>query len=71
VPRKVKFCGNCNPEVHPGRVKAALEELLADGDDSDLVLVNGCSRACLTKGMENVKGTPTIMSARDVVERKR
>ena len=71
MPKKVKFCGNCNPEVHPRYVKAALKDLLDESEDSPLLFVNGCSRACLTKGMKNLKGTSMIMSAREVVGRKK
>lgn len=45
----VKYCGNCNPEVDPRKVKKAVEKIASDTDDEVLICVNGCSRMCLTK----------------------
>ena len=46
----VKFCGNCNPDVHPREVKRRLDEVLAGVEPGTEVLVNGCPRVCLVKG---------------------
>lgn len=48
--RKIKYCGNCNPDVNPKKVKKALEYLFTDIPRENIsIMVNGCSRACLTK----------------------
>jgi len=71
---KIKYCGNCNPDVNPKDVKNALEALftspLPRKDVS--IMVNGCSRACLTKKnpADNAKGKTIILSSQEVVRRK-
>ncbi len=49
---KVKYCGNCNPEVDPRKIRKAIEKMASDTDDDVLICVNGCSRMCLTKKMK-------------------
>jgi hypothetical protein len=50
--KKIKYCGNCNPEVHPKHIRKAVEKIAAEKGPDILVLVNGCSRECLTKSKE-------------------
>jgi hypothetical protein len=45
----VKFCGNCNPDVHPREVRRRLDEVLSRVEPGTEVLVNGCPRVCLVK----------------------
>ncbi|MCX5809146.1 MAG: hypothetical protein NTX36_07225 [Proteobacteria bacterium] len=71
--KNIKYCGNCNPDVHPKDVKNALEALFTDIPREDIsIMVNGCSRACLTKKnpVDNAKGKTIILSSREVVRRK-
>jgi hypothetical protein len=46
---RVRYCGNCNPEVDPRKIRKAVEKMASDTDDDVLICVNGCSRMCLTK----------------------
>lgn len=67
---KVKFCGNCNPDVDPKKVKKALEGLLADIPCEDIsIMVNGCSRACLTKKNQPLKNKNrrSFLSSKEVM----
>ncbi|MCX5817640.1 MAG: hypothetical protein NTX75_15620 [Proteobacteria bacterium] len=71
--KKIKYCGNCNPDVHPKDVKNALEAFFTDIPREDIsIMVNGCSRACLTKKnpVDNAKGKTIILSSREAVRRK-
>jgi hypothetical protein len=45
----IKYCGNCNPERDPRKVRKVLEEMAAATGSDVLILVNGCPRICLTK----------------------
>jgi len=49
---RVKYCGNCNPEVDPRKIRKILEKMASATDDDVLICVNGCSRMCLTKKMK-------------------
>ena len=49
---KIKYCGNCNPEADPRKIRKVLEKMASDMDDDVLICVNGCSRMCLTKKMK-------------------
>lgn len=66
---KVRFCGNCNPDVHPKKVKEILDEK-SPAEDGEM-LVDGCTRACLSKKIlkENNKNDFTVMSAKEIVRR--
>lgn len=68
--KDIRYCGNCNPDEHPGEVKRALEELFPDGDALCL-LVDGCSRACLSKKERDMKNDPevVVVSSREVMRR--
>ena len=72
--RKIKYRGNSNPDVHPKDVKNALEKLFTDDIPREdiSIMVNGCSRACLTKKgpADNAKGKTIILSSQEVVRRK-
>ncbi|MCX7698634.1 MAG: hypothetical protein N2114_04125 [Candidatus Goldbacteria bacterium] len=46
---QIKYCGNCNPEVDPKRIKKILQKITFDKDENLLICVNGCSRMCLAK----------------------
>jgi hypothetical protein len=59
--KKIKYCGNCNPEVHPTYIRHVVESMAAGTGSETLVLVNGCSRECLSKSKEVYPGR-TIMS---------
>jgi predicted RNA binding protein with dsRBD fold (UPF0201 family) len=70
---KVKYCGNCNPDVSPKRVKKALETLYTDIPREDIsIMVNGCSRACLSKKNQHqaMDDNNIVLSARDVIKKK-
>jgi hypothetical protein len=70
--KNIRYCGNCNPDVHPGEVRKELEKLLRD-DDCMSILVDGCSRACLSKG-ESVPGKQektVILRSREVMRGKK
>ena len=70
---KIKYCGNCNPDVNPKEVKKTLEALVAEIPRNDLsVMVDGCSRACLTKRKQADKsaGNVIFVSSKEVVRRK-
>ncbi len=66
----IRYCGNCNPDEDPGEVKKALEELFSDGDAAS-VLVDGCSRACLSKKERDARNDPgvIVVSSREVMRR--
>ena len=65
--KKIKYCGNCNPDVHPRRVREILERL-PDGPGETMVAVNGCSRVCISKGkIKGIPGDAIIIDARDLV----
>ncbi len=69
---KVKFCGNCNPDVNPKKVKKALEALFADIPREDMsIMVNGCSRACLTKRNPPLKNKNSriFVNSKDVIDK--
>ena len=72
--KKIKYCGNCNPDVHPNDVKHALEALFTDDIPREdiSIMVNGCSRACLTKKnpVDNAECKTIILSSQEVVRRK-
>jgi len=59
--KKMKYCGNCKPEVHPRRIRSIVERIAAGKESDILVLVNGCSRECLTKS-KNVYPDRIIVS---------
>ncbi|HOE16892.1 MAG TPA: hypothetical protein PLX02_04735 [Syntrophorhabdaceae bacterium] len=50
---RVKYCGNCNPEVDPRKIRKAVEKIASETDDDVLICVNGCSRMCMTKKMKS------------------
>jgi hypothetical protein len=68
--KKIRYCGNCNPDEDPGEVKKALEVLFPGGDAAN-VLVDGCSRACLSKKEQDTKNDPgvIVVSSREVMRR--
>jgi hypothetical protein len=68
---KIKYCGNCNPDVHPRYVREALNRIFTErGDQGLVVAVNGCSRICITKGkVKNVPENAIIVGAGDVVKK--
>jgi hypothetical protein len=68
---RVKFCGNCNPDVHPRKVKEALAEEWVQEDKE--ILVDGCSRACLSKKalQGGKKDGVTVMTAKEIARRHR
>jgi hypothetical protein len=71
--KMIKYCGNCNPDVHPKDVKNALEALFTDIPREDIsIMVNGCSRACLTKKnpVDNAEGKTIVLSSQEVVRRR-
>ncbi len=45
----IRYCGNCNPETEPKKVRGTLKKMAAETGDDVLILVNGCPRLCLTK----------------------
>jgi hypothetical protein len=66
--RKIKYCGNCNPDVHPRQVRQALDRLAAACGSDIVVAVNGCSRVCVSKGfVRDVPENAIIVNARDLV----
>lgn len=70
--KMIKYCGNCNPDIHPKDVKNALEALLADIPREDIsIMVNGCSRACLTKNklLQEAEGKTIILSSQEVLDK--
>jgi hypothetical protein len=58
---KVKYCGNCNPDINPKYVRPIVERMAAGTGPETLIIVNGCSRECLTKSRDVYPGR-TIMS---------
>lgn len=69
--KNIKYCGNCNPDVHPRQVREVLERLPEYAGDT-VIAVNGCSRVCISKG--KVGGIPedaVIVDAGDLVEKGR
>ncbi|MBP1745517.1 MAG: hypothetical protein H6Q54_132 [Deltaproteobacteria bacterium] len=58
--KKIRYCGNCNPEVHPKHIRTIVEKIAAGKGSDILVLVNGCSRECLTKSKDVYPGKTTI-----------
>lgn len=70
--KKIKYCGNCNPDVHPKYVKEAVKELFPKDEPETQVVINGCSRSCLSKSkaIKEAKEKIIIMSSRDIVRRK-
>jgi hypothetical protein len=43
----LKFCGNCNPETDPVRVRKVMSE--ATENSTPDIYVNGCKRMCLSR----------------------
>ena len=65
--RNIKYCGNCNPDVHPRQVREILERLPDDLGDT-MIAVNGCSRVCISRGkVKGIPGDAVIIDARDLV----
>ncbi len=66
---RIRFCGNCNPDVHPKKVRAALVEEAFEAIEE--ILVDGCSRACLSKKVlaEDKKEKVAVMTAKEIVRR--
>jgi hypothetical protein len=58
--KKIKYCGNCNPDIHPKYIRHIIERMAARTGSDTLVIVNGCSRECLTKSKDVYPGR-TIM----------
>jgi hypothetical protein len=56
----IKYCGNCNPDIHPKYIRHIVERMAARTGPETLVCVNGCSRECLTKSKDVYPGR-TIM----------
>ena len=70
----VKYCGNCNPDVNPKKVKKALETLFTDIPREDIsIMINGCSRACLTKrnSPKMGEGKKIFLSSREIIKKNR
>jgi hypothetical protein len=59
--KKIKYCGNCNPDIHPKYIRHVVERIAAGTGSDTLVCVNGCTRECLTKSKDVYPGR-TIMS---------
>lgn len=53
---KIKYCGNCNPDVHPKHIRNAAEKIAVQKGSDILILVNGCSKECLTKSKDVYPG---------------
>jgi hypothetical protein len=71
--KNIKYCGNCNPDVNPKDVKKALEALFTNTPREDVsIMVNGCSRACLTKRkpVQKTEGKTIILSSQEVMKKK-
>ncbi len=65
---KIKFCGNCNPDVDPELVKDRLETMAVSWEKDSEVLIDGCSRECLTKKQTDKKAEKIVkLRARDVM----
>ena len=58
--KRIKYCGNCNPEIHPRRLRHIVERIAAATEHDILILVNGCSRECLSKGNDMSTGKTTV-----------
>jgi hypothetical protein len=58
--KKIKYCGNCNPDIHPKHIRHIIERMAARTGPETLVCVNGCTRECLTKSKDVYPGR-TIM----------
>ena len=68
---KIRYCGNCNPDVHPRRVRAALRRRFEEKDPDLVVAVNGCSRICITKGkVRDIPRGALIINAGDLKDRE-
>ena len=65
----IKFCGNCNPDIDPKHVRKAVDRLFIDAEQDTLIMIHGCTRACLTKARGAI-GNKKIISlyAREVVQ---
>lgn len=68
---RIKYCGNCNPDVHPRYVQKALSRLFAESGNRDVVIaVNGCSRICVSKGkVKDIPENAIVVDAGDVVQK--
>ncbi len=67
--KNIRYCGNCNPDVDPGEVRKVVERVFGGTDPETTIMVNGCSRICLTK--KRIKGSPdrvVDLCGRDVME---
>jgi hypothetical protein len=61
---EIKYCGNCNPDAHPREVRTAAEALFKHGDSAALVLINGCTRVCLSKKGQKEQHAGRIIEVR-------
>ena len=71
----LKFCGCCNPQVDLGRIASSLAKIAREGkegfqmvplshDDIDIVVILcGCSRACVDKEEVRVRGRKSLLVA--------
>ena len=41
--KKIKYCGNCNPDIHPKYIRHIIERMAARTGPETLVIVNGCT----------------------------
>jgi len=66
----IKYCGNCNPDLHPKYVRTIVDTIFKDTEPDTLVLINGCARECLTKS-KAIQSVQKIISvnAREIVEK--
>ena len=64
----IRFCGNCNPDVDPELVRDRLETMTAPWENDSEILIDGCSRECLTKKQTDKKAKKVVkLRARDVM----
>jgi hypothetical protein len=59
--KNIKYCGNCNPDVHPKYIRPFVDEMFHGIDSDTVVLINGCVRGCLTKS-KKIKSAKKIIS---------
>jgi hypothetical protein len=69
--KNIKYCGNCNPDVNPERVRPLVDRLAAEAEPGTLLVVNGCSRACLSKdGRSDTLDKVIILNSQEVLRRE-
>lgn len=65
----IRYCGNCNPDVDPSLTTKAVKALYGDAVEDTLLVVSGCSRACLLRSapLKALKDKIAV-SAREAVD---